>query len=51
MAKVREVLSDDKRDWEHRVVAVRLFPPSHRQRDTPVSEPNASSAQWGNSAD
>lgn len=24
MSKIREMLSDDKHDWEHRVVAVRL---------------------------
>lgn len=27
MNKIREVLSDEKQDWEHRVVAVRDFLP------------------------
>lgn len=33
MTKIREVLSDDKHDWEHRVVAVSLrkqLSPTHR---------------------
>jgi len=30
LTKTREVLSDDKTDWEHRVVAVSLFAPSNK---------------------
>lgn len=29
MNKIREVLSDEKQDWEHRVVAVSDFLPFH----------------------
>lgn len=29
LTKIREVLSDDKHDWEHRVVAVRIQMHTH----------------------
>lgn len=38
LTKIREMLSDDKHDWEHRVVAVRVLSNTHKI-NTWVEEP------------
>lgn len=38
LTKIREMLSDDKHDWEHRVVAVRVLSNTHKKNHT-VEEP------------
>lgn len=40
LAKIREVLSDDKHDWEHRVVAVRLTNQMHKHTHAQWWNPN-----------
>ncbi|TNN47068.1 CLIP-associating protein 1-A [Liparis tanakae] len=42
MARIRDVLSDDKRDWELRVAAVRLRPPAVMRRRSSSSSSSSS---------
>lgn len=56
LTKIREMLSDDKHDWEHRVVAVRVLSNTHKIKhmvESPVMGYRGSSlvSDWSSAAE